>query len=524
MRQLAVASLLATASGILFSLAFPPTGWALLGWVALAPLCVALRRGSLRQVLFIAWLWCLVATWGIGDWFPHSVASYFGQSAFVSFGLFAFVLTFMAGFYYMAFAAAYRALAQRYGALALPFLAGAGWTVAELGRGRLFTATPFFIGNPWGLLSYSQAELLPVVQIASVTGIYGVSFAMACTNAAVAELWIALTRRDSSPDRALAALAIACIPGAVIVAFGIATLRGSAASEADVSTTRIAIVQGNLNLGSRWRSDFYGKNLDVYMRLTHEASQEGAPEIVFWPEAAMTFFLEDDPLYQKAIARVLTHDDIELIAGGPRAVGDPPIYYNSIYMMGKDGEIEGRYDKQYLVPFSEYFPLGVDVLKRRFGRIREMQPAESIELLPTRAGPAGIVICNESMFPEVVADRVARGATYLVNPSNDSWISEPKYTEQQFDIAILRAIEQRRYLVRASTAGPSAVVDPWGRVQVRTESLTQDVILGEIRPRDGITLYGRVGDLFAFACLGVVAAALAVGRRSRGAGVRPATR
>jgi len=517
MKQLAIASLLGIASAVLFGLAFPPTGWAPLAWVALAPFFVALRRVRLGQALFVTWLWCVVAAYVIGDWFPRSVANYFGQSMAVSLALFVGVFTLMAGPYYMAFAAAYRVLARHYGLL-LPFLAGAAWTVAELGRGRLFTATPFFIGNPWGLVGYSQTDLLPVVQIASITGIYGVSFALGCVNAAIAELWMAIPNAERSTRRALAGLALAILPALGIVVYGVAVLRGADANEASAPTTRVAIVQGNLGLGSRWSSDYYGKNLDVYLQLTHAASTEGDPEIVFWPESAMTFFVEDEPLYRKAIARVLSHDGVELVTGGPRTVGDPPLFFNSIYVLGEDGEVSGRYDKEYLIPFSEYFPLGIDVLRRRFGRIRYFEAGDAVAPLLTRAGLAGVVICNESMFPEIVAERVAQGAAYLVNPSNDSWISDGKYTEQQFDIAVMRAIEQRRFLVRASTAGPSAVVDPWGRVQVRTKSLARDLVLGEIRPLEGLSVYGRVGDLFAFSCLAAVAAGLIV------AGVRPATR
>jgi apolipoprotein N-acyltransferase len=100
-----------------------------------------------------------------------------------------------------------------------------------------------------------------------------------------------------------------------------------------------------------------------------------------------------------------------------------------------------------------------------------------------------------------------------VNPSNDTWISDDKYVQQQFDMAIMRAIEQRRYLVRASTAGPSAVIDPWGRVLARVEPLTRGFVLGAIRPVSERSVYGRVGDLFAFLCLAAVAAGVAVARR-----------
>jgi apolipoprotein N-acyltransferase len=113
------------------------------------------------------------------------------------------------------------------------------------------------------------------------------------------------------------------------------------------------------------------------------------------------------------------------------------------------------------------------------------------------------------MLPEVISERVARGAAYLLNPSNDTWISADKYVQQQFDMAIMRAIEQRRYLVRASTAGPSAVIDPWGRVRARIEPFTRGFVLGAIRPLSERSIYGRIGDLFAFLCLAAVAAGLA---------------
>ncbi len=518
------AALPAAGSAAAYALTFPPTNFRLLAWVALVPLFVAIRRGGLWQALFVAWLWCVVGSYVAGDWFPRSVAAYFHQSLLVATALFALVYTAMTAPYFMAFAAAYRALSRRF-QLLLPLLSAAAWVAAELGRGRLFTATPFFIGNPWGLAGYAQAGFLPLAQIASVTGIYGVSFAVVCVNAAVTELWLALRDPQRPTRRALVGLGFGALPALAALLYGQLALLGAERVHPTSPATKIAIVQGNLDVGSRWRSDLYGRNLEVYLRLTLEAGEADRPAIVFWPEAAMTFFLEDEPLYQKAIGRVLSQGGAELVAGGPRVVGpDPPVYFNSIYAIAEDGSIRGRYDKEYLVPFAEYFPFGIDVLKRRFGRIRVFDRGQVTGPLPTRAGPAGVLVCNEAMLPEVAAARVARGAVYLVNPSNDSWISDRKYTDQQFDIAVMRAIEQRRYLVRVSTAGPSAVIDPWGRIQVATEAATRSVVVGEIRPLEGRSIYGRVGDLFAGLCLGFVVIALVAARvherRTRVPGLR----
>jgi apolipoprotein N-acyltransferase len=117
------------------------------------------------------------------------------------------------------------------------------------------------------------------------------------------------------------------------------------------------------------------------------------------------------------------------------------------------------------------------------------------------------------MLPEVAGQRVGAGAQYLVSPTNDTWISEEKYTAQQFDMAVMRAIEQRRYVVRVSTAGPSAVIDPWGRVQVTTEPLTRQVILGTVQKSDKRSFYGVVGDFFAFSCVLATLAGVMVSRR-----------
>jgi apolipoprotein N-acyltransferase len=512
-------------SGVLFGLAFPPTGWLALAWVALAPFFVALRSGGTRQALLMAWLWSLVASYAVGDWFPRAVADYFQQPLVVAVALYFGVFTLMAGVYYMAFALAYRRLATRHRSL-LPLLVAAAWVAAEIGRGRLFTGSSFFIGNPWGLIGYSQTDALPLVQIAAVTGIYGVSFAVVCANAALAEVWLAWRAGTLTPRSAGVGFGLAALPGLVVASYGAAALAQADALGDAGRAVPVAIAQGNLAVGARWSADSYGRNLDVYLELTREAAQQSPrPEIVFWPESAMTFFLEREPTYRYALARVLGHDDVELVAGGVRAVGeDDESFFNSIYAIAPDGAITGRYDKQHLVPFAEYFPLSIDLLRRRFGRIRSFEAGDSAEPIPTRAGPAGVVVCNETMLPEVVAERVDRGAVYLVNPTNDSWISDAKYTRQQFDIAVLRAIEQRRYLVRASTAGPSAVIDPWGRVEQQVAPLTRGFVQGEVRASEARSLYGCVGDLFALLCIAAVALALVVQGRANEAGSRPATR
>jgi apolipoprotein N-acyltransferase len=508
-----LAALGATAlSGVLYGLAFPPVSWRPLGFVCLVPFLVALRRVGPGAALVLGFLWAEFASVFVADALPWAVSSYFLQPLVASWAFSIFVWGVTGSLYTMAFAGAYRALAAR-AVPALPLLAAAAWAATELARGRLLNGSGFFAGNPWALLAYSQAGDGPLVQIASVTGVYGVSFVLVAVNAALAELLLARTRS------AWMGLPLAALPALSVWAWGALELRAADPAEASAPAVRVAVVQANLDAGRRFDPAFYARHLDEYLGLTLQAIEAGRPEIVFWPEGALTFHLAEEPAFARSIAQVLSEGGAELVAGGPRAEGsDPPAYHNSVFVLDASGEIRGHYDKQLLVPFAERMPLpGLDLGRREFGRLQSFAPGGPTPLLETRAGRAGILVCNEAMYPEVAAARARQGAAYLVNPSNDTWIAKPRWARMMFDLVRLRAVEERRWLVRASTSGPSAIVDPWGRVRVATEPGTRQVILGAIRPQSALSTYARVGDLFGLACAAAVLAGVAL-RRPRASG------
>jgi apolipoprotein N-acyltransferase len=500
-------------SGVLYALAYPPLRWEWAAFAALAPFLLALRGAGGGTVLFLSWFWPVFASSFVADALPAAVETYFLQPPLAS-HLFAIgVWTVTGSIYYVPFGFAARALLARPSA-ATPLLVGAAWAASELLRGRLFTGSGFFVGNPWALLAYSQADALRLLQVASLGGPYAISFVVASANAG-----IALAIASGPGARRTRALAAGFAPLAAALVFGTLALREAPAGPDAPAPVEVAIVQGDVDLGSVWRSDFYGRNLDVYLRGTLDAAARGAPRVVFWPEAALTFFLESEPLYAQAIARVLAARDVELVVGGPAlAEGGPERFFNAAFLLDPAGAVRARYDKQHLVPFSEFFPLAsLDFLRRRFERVRVFEHGRrDAVLLPTRAGLAGVLICNEAMLPEVAVARVRAGAELLASPSNDSWIRSPKWAELTFDMVALRAVETRRWLVRASTSGPSAIVDPWGRVQVRTAPASRDVALGRVSARTDRTLYARVGDSFGVACGLAVAAAL-FAERARGA-------
>jgi apolipoprotein N-acyltransferase len=486
----------------LHGLAFPPANLHSLAWIAFVPWFVAIRLAPAGTALLLTSTVTLLGSYLVTTWLPRAVAVYYGQPVTVGVALLIGVWAVTVAPWVLLFTLSYRALARRV-AWTLPLLAGAAWAAAELGRVRLL------VGDPFGLLGYSQTDVAPLVQIADVTGVYGVSFVVAAVNVGLAELGLAAItgRRVTAP---LCGLALALTAVAAALGYGAVRLASSDLPRSQQPAVRVAVVQANLDLGTQWRQEFYGRNLEEYMTLTLQVMRDAHPALVVWPESALTFFLEDEHLYRAAIAHLLTPTATQLLTGGPRTDGEAKAkYYNSAFLVGADGTVVARYDKQQLLPFAEYFPFdSVGLLRRQFARVREFTAGAPTAPLPTPAGPAGVVICNEAMFGETVAERVRAGADYLVNLANDSWGGEPKYAVQAFDMARVRAVEQRRYLVRASTSGPSAIVDPMGRILASTAPVSRGVIVGTIRGNAVLTPYARLGDAFGILCAAAVSGAL----------------
>lgn len=490
-RQLAAAVGGAALTSVLYAAAYPPYRFNLFAWVALVPFLLVVRRVRWPAALVAAVVFPVIACALTISWMPRAAATYYAQPFAVGIATFLAIALLMVAPYVVGFTLLYRFAVRRDNALA-PLVGGALWVLGEYARSHVLT------GNPFVLLGYSQAGSA-LRQVSDFSGVYGVSFLVAATNVAIANArwqW----RMPASVGFALTFWLVA--------AAGVYSVWRIADWEADADATPVLIVQGNLDLGSQWRDELYGQNLDVYLRLTLDGMKERKPELVVWPENAMTFFIAREPLYRLSIAGVLARGPVQLLAGGPHFIEEDDRYLNSAYLLEPGGESVARYDKEKLLPFAEYFPLPqLDALRRSFGRVREFTAGEPSAPLPTVAGKAGILICNEAMFPGIASQRVHDGAEILVNLANDSWIADDQYAELAYDMAIFRAVEQRRYLIRASTSGPSAIIDPVGRTRGRTMPDTRAALPGAVGRETESTVYARYGDVFVLACALLVAAA-----------------
>lgn len=483
--------LLVLLSAGLYALAFPPWDFTWLCAVALIPFLLALRGLPLWRSAMLGTVWGTVMIHAIGHWVPIAIAVYWEQPLWFGF---AFSLTAgiaFIGAYGAGFAICATWISARCAGLARVTMLTLLWVTWEFARARVLT------GDPWLLIGYALAPYPELIQIADLGGIYLVSFVLAFANSAIAEIIPPARRGEHKGGAVLAAAALLVLT----LAYGRYRLTQPFP---EIPSIPIAIVQGNNNLGSQWKAEHYGKGLDAYLQLSAGAAQQ-RPAVLIWPESAVTFFLARALEYQQAIVQLLSASGVDLIVGGPHIEDtDParPQYFNSAFYMTATGGVPQRYDKVHLMPFGEYFPLRtIELLRRRFERVRYFTPGDDLRLLDTRLGKTAVVICFEAMFPELVRARMNAGAEVLVNLSNDAWLGDNAGPKQHASMTILRAIENRTWVVRATTTGVSMVIDPYGRVREQAPMLAPAVLHSAIVPLRFDTPYKRYGDVFAWACV-----------------------
>jgi apolipoprotein N-acyltransferase len=498
-------------SAALQAAALPPIGWSGVAWVALVPLLVALRGLGVVGSALAGLLWGTVAVWGVGYWVPIALATYYEQPWWfgTAFALVASIL--FAGSYTAAFAACTTWVWPRTRASLRPVLVACLWVGAEFARARLMT------GEPWILFGYALMPETPLIQVADFGGVYALSFQIVLVNAALAAFVLDAPRTWRT---ALAQLAPTLAIMAGVVCYG--AYRLSTIWPATPATP-VTIVQGNNDVGHLWREEFYGEGLKPYLAMSLDGARANRSELIVWPESSITFFLAHEPSFQAAIGRMLRESGADLVLGGPYhddAEPEEVRYYNSAFYVDRDGTITSRYDKTHLLPFAEYFPLRtIEFLRRRFEHVRFFTHGEPGARLATRFGDVATVICFEGIFPELVRAQTRLGARLLINLSNDAWLGPGPGPAQHLAMVALRAVENRLWVIRATTTGISALIDPNGRVVDRTAGDVATFLNGTVVPMDVATGYKRWGDAFAYGCVVAALGALVLLRGPRDAGV-----
>ncbi|MCX7982259.1 MAG: apolipoprotein N-acyltransferase [Syntrophales bacterium] len=493
----------ALGAGLLLFLSFPKFGFGIVSWFALVLQLRAIEGVGVRKAFWLGFLTGMIAHLGILYWIAYVVVKYGNLSLIV--GIFA--LTLLASYLslYTALFAASVSYAQSMKISTL-FTVPIVWTSLE------YIKTYALTGFPWALLGYSQYKWPVFLQIADITGVYGVSFVIALVNAFLYEFVFQRQRRVLKLAFILSILAL-------VIAYGLWRLQDTDRKLAAAPAIEVGIVQGNVDQSVKWNPAYQDATMATYLALTREVLKNGL-DLVVWPETATPFFYQDPSPYQAAMVEMVGQHKVWFLFGSPSYKRDKEnqvTIFNSVYLINPQGVVQGRYDKVHLVPYGEYVPLRrfFPFINKLVHGIGDFGTGPGYIPLEMDTHKMGVLICYEAIFPEAACTYARAGSNLLVNVTNDAWFGRTSAPYQHLSMAVLRAVENKIYLVRAANTGISAFVDPVGRITGETGLFMPATLYSQVKLYRGNTFYSRYGDVFSLSCLVCVFIGLLITTRRR---------
>ncbi len=524
--------LFACVSGVLQVLIFPKPALYILSWVALAPLIYAILKCREQDAMLVlddggqflgpatAWQGFLLGyvsgvIWYLGScYWVFYVMHVYGSIGVAMSVLLLLMYALYLALYHGLFGLLLALIAARRNGFSLralvftPFV----WVAIELAR-------TYITGFPWDLLGTTQIDNIPLARVATVTGVYGISFEIVLVNTAVAAAFLVPYRRRRFLLTASLAAAIALHAGKLVHPAPLPISYGATLVQADVPI---------LDSGD-WTLDYLTQTLDSLAALSVRPTR-GAPGttgLIIWPESPAPFFATDLHV-RSTLANVARATGSYIIAGtlGIEHAGDPtrqPDIYNSASVIAPNGAWTARYDKIHLVPFGEYVPFErmfsfASGLTRQVGTFARGKSRLPLQIGETKVG---VFICYEAIFPNEVRQFAKNGAEVFVNISNDGWYGEGGAPWQHLNQARMRSVENHRWLLRDTNTGISAVIDPYGRIVAEAPRNQRTQFQGAYSLEHGTTFYTRHGDWFPLLCAIITLLGLVLRYFRLGAPVQP---
>lgn len=504
--------LLSLASGLLICLSFPKADVGLLIWIALVPLLWATRDADLPSAFRTGLVAGLVYNTGLVYWIVFVVVQY-GQLPLYAGVSVMLLLVIYLSLYPALFCVGLVSFRRK--GMAAVVMAPLLWTSLEYLKAHLFS------GFPWEDLAHSQHGNLSLIQIADTTGVYGITFLIVLVNCVLYDCICGLFPVPGG-KRKLPLTEITVGAGLLLLVLGyggyrIDTLKGA---EEGLDPVNVVLVQGNIDQSLKWSPEFQMETMNIYSKLSADASEKDVSLIV-WPETAAPFYFQNHDELSRGVIDVARKTGAWLLFGSPAYTreGQDISFHNSAYLLAPDGSVSGRYDKVHLVPFGEYVPLRrvlffIDKLVVGAGDFR---PGDTVAPLSTGSGKIGPLICYEGIFSEISREYRLKSAGLLVNITNDAWYGNTSAPYQHLTMVIFRAIENRTYLMRAANTGISAIVDTTGRILSRTNLFERKTLVGTVKFTHHRTFYSRYGNIFACFCIGflLIGSLVSVRRKDR---------
>lgn len=482
----------AVLGGVLYFLGWAGFGYWPLALFSLVPLWVALELSIERpwhDALGVSWVYGIVMVAGGYHWLVPFFEVFSGYGSFASVGFWLAFSTFI-GAQYGVYGLLYAWLRRRGWSVtlaALPTLVAAEWLYPKL--------FPVYLAN-----SFSQLPAL--VQVADLGGPLLVTAVATMVNLTVFETW-RWRRGVRAAPRAVWGATIFSV--GLTVAYAMIRIPQVEATMASAPPFRVGVVQVNMGIFDK-RSDA-AEGHRRHLEQSRELETEGELDLIVWPESAYVRSLSRElPISGDSVRKDLRTPI--LFGGLSREYGDGRSkLFNTAFMMGADGVIRSTYDKTYLLMFGEYLPLGekFPVLYDLSPNSGRFTPGSHVNALQLGEWRISTPVCYEDVLPSFTRTMVREANPHvLINLTNDSWFGDSQEPWIHLVLAQFRAIEHRRYVVRATNSGISAVIDPVGRIVAQTGVLTRESLRYEIQMMEGQTIYARIGDWPGWLSLGAI--------------------
>jgi len=483
-------------SGVLIAACFLRFGLFPLAWIAFAPVIWAIGQVQTgRDAARIGLVAGLVTNVPAFYWLVYTI-HVFGGFGYALAAVFYLGLSVYAAQQFVLFALALRRTGFGPLALAPPVL----WVALEFLFPNLF---------PWRMAN-CQWHVPVLMQIGDLTGPFGLSFIMVWVAAATATL---ISRGSLRP----LLVAVAVLLG--VIAYGAVRLSAVDAAQRAAPAVRVALVQGNVSIKEKGDIKYFDVNIEKYQQLSEDVQHMA--EVIVWPETVAQRWVEADTVRLQPKDNPFDDLQTHLIFGGLafRLRGSDPRdaeEFNSAFLVAPEGAVLGRYDKHILMPFGEYIPLGswVPWIYSLSPESGHFTAGTGVSLFRIPDGATiGPLICYEDLLAGMSRQATAAGAEVLLNILNDAWYGDTAAPYQHQALALWRAIENRRYLLRGSNSGVTSIIDAAGRVVAEGGLFRPEVVSGAV-PRLHIeTFYTHYGDVFGWSV--VLAAGLLVWRALR---------
>lgn len=499
----------AVVSGLLLTGAFPNLDLSWLAWFALVPLFYSIAQSEPGNSFRLGFICGITHYLTLMYWLAHTMTSYGGLSYFVAIPIL-FLLT--------AYLSLFPAVFVWILAICRPAPLVSLLLIPSFWAGLEFIRSFFLSGFPWELLGYSQYRLLPLIQMADITGPYGISFLIVTVNTAGTLAVVCQLKRKwfghhvSVKLVSFAVFACAVVAGTVWM-YGNYRIRYLDAAMETSPQRTIAAIQGNIPQDVKWDPHFQKATIHRYVELSNKVWAV-QPDLIVWPESATPFYLYNHPVLTKMVTAGIQTAGTDFLIGSPSFEGrnESARFYNSAYLIDPSGRPLDKYDKAHLVPFGEYVPFKkyLPFLGKIVAQVGDFHAGPVGRTMPWNEQQLGVLICYELIFPELGRKQVQNGATLLVNLTNDAWYGRTSAPYQHFSTAVFRAVETKRTLVRAANTGISGFIDPLGRIQQKSPLFEPAAIQQSVHLMKDKTIYTQVGDLFAIICLAAAGVSMIV--------------